>query len=550
MSAWIEESINLLSDNPVMQGTLVALCTFVLEDPTTLASALLVADGRMAYSTALIGLSLGIGLGDWGLYAVGRVLGPKTVSWGIVSQKRLNRAGSWFERNLVAAVFVSRFIPGLRLPANLAAGITHTSPRRYLPLALLASLVWTFIMLSIISTLGQSVLPVLGAMKWPVSITVIFLLVVLQRHSLRQIDNEVEEIVEDGGATASYFEFWHPVVFYLPVAAYYLWLSIKYRSMTLPTASNPSIYSGGMIRESKSQILDMIPESMAEWFAPHALLEKTSGDEVGELTDRALALMEDRELVFPIVAKPDQGQRGVGVQLVRDRGQLSRYLDSFPEGASVCLQALADYPHEAGILYYRYPGEEHGRIMSITLKDFPQVVGDGEHTLRKLIEKSPRAKMMKQVFYKRHGQELDRVLSAGENFQLVFAGNHKQGCIFRDGIHILTEEMESRIDTIARDIPGFYFGRFDIRFRDMESFQQGEAFTIIEVNGAGAEATHIWDPNAELTDAYRTLFEQFAILFRIGHTNREQGCKPLGPVQFLKDVAEYHRIARRYPMAD
>jgi hypothetical protein len=250
------------------------------------------------------------------------------------------------------------------------------------------------------------------------------------------------------------------------------------------------------------------------------------------------------------VAKPDQGQRGVGVQLVHDREQLTQYLESFPDGASVCLQQLADYPQEAGLLYYRYPGEERGRIMSITLKEFPQVTGDGERTLRELIEMAPRARLMKQVFFKRHARDLDRVLPAGESFQLVFAGNHKQGCVFRNGIHILTDELEARVDSIAQGIPGFYFGRFDIRFRDLESFQRGEAFTIIEVNGAGAEATHIWDPNAELSDAYRTLFEQFAILFRIGNTNREQGHRPLGPVRFLKDVAEYHRIARRYPTAD
>ena len=125
---WVSNAIDTLSVDPYLQGVIVACCTFILEDPTTLASALLVADGRMLYWTALIGLSMGIGIGDWGLYALGRFMGPKTLAWGLVSERRLERAGAWFERNLVVAIFVSRFVPGLRLPMNIGAGMIQASP--------------------------------------------------------------------------------------------------------------------------------------------------------------------------------------------------------------------------------------------------------------------------------------------------------------------------------------------------------------------------------------------------------------------------------------
>lgn len=548
MEQTVERLLEHLDANPVLQGLLAGACTFILEDPTTLTCGLLVADGRMLYMTAVIGLCAGICLGDYWLYGMGRLLGPRIVHWGWVSQGRLDRTARWFEKNMFTAVFVSRFVPGLRLPANLAAGISHASPWVYMPYALLASIIWTVVAVTLVSRLGQAVLPLLGTAKWPVAISLIVIMVYIQRRSIKKM-------AEDPGSTtseeapASFFEFWHPVLFYIPVGAYYAGLALRYLSVTLPTAANPSIYSGGLIRESKSEILRSVGASERRWLLPHVNFKRRADMEPAALAEEALAALDAEGIALPIVAKPDQGQRGLGVRPVRTREELADYLAHFPEGRDICLQKLAAYREEAGLLYYRFPGDATGRITSITLKEFPEVTGDGTRTIRELIELHPRARYTKEVFFNRHGETLERVLESGEIFSLVFAGNHKQGCVFYDGIHILTDAMVHRIDEIARAIPEFYFGRFDVRFRDTESFQRGEDFEIVEINGAGAEATHIWDPNARLWDAYSTLFEQWRVLFRIGAANRARGVKPIGPIRVLRDVAAYHRIARKYPQA-
>ncbi len=550
MAQQLTHMLEGLSETPFLQGLLAALCTFILEDPTTLGCALLVADGQMHYGTALIGLWLGIGIGDWGLYALGRAVGPRTLAWGLVSQHRLDRARAWFERNLVTAVFVSRFIPGLRLPANIGAGVLKTSAARYLPIAMTASLVWTFLALTVISKLGEAVLPLLGQLKWPVGIALVLLLVFMQRRSMKQLDKAPHPSDIEGNLVSP-FEFWHPVIFYTPVAFYYVWLAARYRGLMLPTAANPNIYSGGMIRESKCEILDMVPEQHRQWTAPHARYAKPEDDiPVQAMADAALEAVREAGFDLPIVAKPDQGQRGLGVRPIRTRAELESYLQAYPAGSTICLQELVHFSEEAGLLYYRLPEEERGHILSITLKEFPRIVGDGARTLRELIEADYRARMLKGVYFERHARSLDRVLEAGEEFPLVFAGNHKQGCIFHDGYHILTDELTRRVDEIARGLPEFYYGRFDIRFEALDAFQRAEKFRIVEINGAGAEATHIWDPTARLRDAYRTLFEQFDILFRIGHSNRKRGFRPLGPIRFLRDVVLYHRVARKYPLAD
>ena len=69
----------------------------------------------------------------------------------------------------------------------------------------------------------------------------------------------------------------------------------------------------------------------------------------------------------------------------------------------------------------------------------------------------------------------------------------------------LTPAMQQRFHQIAQEIPDFHFGRFDVRFPTLECLQRGDEFSIIEFNGAGSEATHIWDRDMSLWGAYRVL---------------------------------------------
>ncbi len=548
MEAYFDSALRALSSDPFLQVIVIMLCTFVLEDPTLIACALLVADDQMLYETAIAGLCIGIGVGDWLLYVAGRYLEPWIVKRKLVSKHRLERMRVWFDDNMFTAIMVSRFVPGLRLPANLAVGMARASLKRYLPCAIFASMLWTFTAVTSIVYLGRAILPLLGELKWAVGAALIVVVILIQRRSYKRMAEDPASVTAEE-APASMFEFWHPFLFYIPVGLYYFWLAVRFRSLTLPTAVNPSIYSGGMIRESKSQILDLVPESERRWFAPHTTYHFTAQGSLDEHVEAALAVVSAAGLVLPIVAKPDQGQRGAGVRPIYTAHDLRAYFETMPRGITIVLQTLAPFKHEVGLMYYRLPSEQRGRIVSVTLKEFPFVVGDGERTLRELIEADDRAKLVSEVYFKRHAASLDRVLTIGERFPLVFAGNHAQGCIFRDGLHLLTPALSARIDEIAHGLPRFFFGRFDIRFRDVESLQRGEGFMIVEVNGAGAEATHIWDPEARLLDAYRTLFDQYKVLFVIGDANRRAGHAPLGPLQFIKDVLLYRRLSRNYPIA-
>jgi len=558
MELWLTELLTRLSSNPALQGLLAALATFVLEDPTTIGCGLLVAERKMAFLTAYVGVATGIAVGDIGLYGLGRLAGPRVASWGLVGRERLERGSSWFQRNVVAAVVLSRFVPGMRLPTYVAAGILRAPLWRFVVVAVAASLVWTLLLLVFTVQVGESILPMLGRFRWPAAIAALVGFVILQRLAARRLEREVPE-----DRVTSVFEFWPPWVFYFPVFVYWLWLAIRYRGLLLPTAANPSIYSGGFIGESKEQILRLLsPDDQSSVAAFVAVDAPADPADVDRAVTKAMAAMREAQLDFPVVAKPDVGQRGAGVRPVRDESELRRYLERFPRRRRVILQELvgfADDPgaggpdsnlsaaREAGVLYWRHPEADQGTLFSVTLKIFPTLSGDGRRTLRELVADDPRAQRLKHIYLRRLSRQADMVIPEGERVPLVFAGNHSQGTIFRDGTHLKTPQLEQRVDQIAKRIPGFHFGRFDVRFDDLGDFLVGRDFKIIEINGASAEATHIWDASIRLTEAYSVLFTQFRTLFEIGAANRHRGHRPIGLAQFLKDVLAYRRLARDYP---
>lgn len=344
----------------------------------------------------------------------------------------------------------------------------------------------------------------------------------------------------DPAPPLSRFEFWPAALFYAPVWAWILLLAIRHRSIRLPLVVNPAFPAGGLVGESKSAVLDSIGGEARALVARYTVAPRCTLPE-------ALARLHAAGLALPVVAKPDLGCRGAGVRPVRTAAELAAYLAAFPAGQRIVFQELIDVEGEAGVFYVRRPGRARGEIFSLTLKHFPHVTGDGVRTLRALILADPRAGPLAHLYLHRHTDRLDHVIPAGERVRLAFAGSHSRGAIFRDGRRWITEPMRARFDAIADAIPGFCFGRFDVRFADFEAFRRGEGFRILEVNGAGAEATHIWDSRTRLRDAWGTLFRQFALLWQIGADNRALGHRPEPWRAFLKRWLDERRLVAVYP---
>jgi hypothetical protein len=358
--------------------------------------------------------------------------------------------------------------------------------------------------------------------------------------------------LDAGGPTLSYFEFWPMWAFYPPIMAYAAWLMLRHRGALLPTVANPSFPGGGFYGESKAAILALATQHVPEWVAPFIRWQRPDPPtaDITSERDAALAALQAAGLSLPVVAKPDLGCRGAGVKLMRTPADLQNYIEEFPSGAAFLLQRLVPHEGEAGIFYCRRPGQKHGRVVSITLKYFPHVTGNGRSTLRELILADPRAGKLSHLYLRRHVARLDQVPAAGESIRLAFAGSHSRGAIFRNGTHLVTPEMEARFDAIAQALPEFHFGRFDVRFEDFTAVQRGEGFTILEINGAGAESTHIWDRRTSLLRAWRDLMRQYRWLFEIGAANRARGFKPMRLAEFMRDYRREKALTPKYPATD
>lgn len=512
---------------------LLALATLVSEDLACIVAGILVAQGRLGFWPATIACLLGIVLGDVLLYAAGRFLGRPWLSraplkW-FVKEAAIERSRAWFAKRGLAITFLSRFTPGTRLATYVAAGLLHAPFWRFTGWFLLASLAWTPLLVGVSSLLGARALGWFEAYEgWAIGgfIAIVLLIYLVVELAVPMFTWKGRRRLKGALGRKLRWEFWPPWMFYPPVLLSILWLAIKHRGLTVFTASNPAIPASGFIGESKRAILDGLGHpAVARYRAVSYRLSRE--DRVEEV--RAFLAQIDGDL--PVVLKPDAGQRGSEVVVVRTWEELSARVEGF-RGDFLAQEYVAGA--EFGVFYTRLPGEERGRIFSITEKRLPTVVGDGRRTLEELILADERAVCAAPSYFERFAGKLDEIPAEGEEVRLTDLGTHCRGAVFLDGWEHWSEDLEAEIDRISRGFEGFYFGRYDLRVPSPEHLRAGREIKVLELNGVTSEATHIYDPKNSLWTAYRVLYRQWKLAFEIGRRNRERGAPVEGAVSLLK----------------
>lgn len=328
------------------------------------------------------------------------------------------------------------------------------------------------------------------------------------------------------------YEFWPFGVFYAPLYPYGLYLAARARSFTYFTATNPAINNSGVVHCSKYDILQRI--------APQYLPLTVCFDHTANLPE-VLAGMEKTGITYPIIAKPDDGERGRNVEKILNEAELRDYLSVNQEPFMV--QEYINAPLELGVFYYKYPGESTGHINSVVIKGFLEVVGDGVSTLKELIHGHLRTQTRLDYLERKFQHRLQEVLPAGEKLMLEPIGNHARGTTFLNGNHLINDQLVKVFDVIG-DIDGVYYGRYDIRVSSIEDLYAGRNIKLMELNGVSSEPAHVYDPAYNLWDTYKDLKEHFDIVYRISRMNHENGVpyKPLRAV--LADLFDHF-----YPQA-
>ena len=330
----------------------------------------------------------------------------------------------------------------------------------------------------------------------------------------------------------THFEYWTWWMFYVPLLPYWLFQAIRTRSLTFFTNADPCIDYGGFFGESKMEILRQIPK---EYLPKTIFIEKQS--DLKTIVDRLI----QEDLVYPIICKPNVGERGTQVEKLYSNYDLVQYLSNVQ--ADFIIQEFITYDIELGVLYYRYPNASTGKVTSVTRKEFLAVLGDGKSNVGQLMQQSTRARFQVESMRKRLGDMgMNEVIKSGEKRILEPIGNHCRGTKFLDNNFLLNSQLDEVFDKIALTIDGFHYGRFDMKVKSIEDLYSGKNIRIMELNGVSSEPGHIYDPNNTLWAAYRDLARHWKIIADISIQQQRRGIMPV-PLGILWKVVKGHFVS-------
>ncbi len=522
--------------SPAAVFFLLIAATLISEDLTCIAAGVLVSQGKIGLAAAIIACAVGIFIGDSLTFLAGRVFGRRALKWKItryfLTEEAVERSSHWLERQGLKTVFISRFVFGMRLPLYFGAGVLKTSFWRFALYFSLAVAVWTPIVVIATYKIGAEAvkMSLFNQNLWLGLIVFVVVFYIFIRILQQLLTWKGRRILWGKIKRRFIWEFWSIRVFYIPVVIYAAFLAFKHRSLTVFTCANPSILASGFVGESKDEIQRGLYQSdfAKPFLLKHLFLPKDFSAE--EKLRKASDFMAENDLSFPVVIKPDVGERGFGVQIIKSAEELE---EKFSADENLILQEFAA-GEETSVFYYRYPSEAKGKIFAITEKRFPVVTGDEKSTLEELILRDERAVCLAEKYLERNAERLETVPAKGETVQIIDIGTHSRGAVFLDGGWMKTGILEAKIDEICRGFDGFYFGRFDIRVASFEDFKLAKNFKIVELNGVTSEATNIYDPKNSLFDAYKILFRQWKIAFEIGAENRQKGAQQTKVADLIK----------------
>jgi len=287
--------------------------------------------------------------------------------------------------------------------------------------------------------------------------------------------------------------------------------------------------------ESKKAIYDIVPGA----YYPPTLFFK-AGTAAGDI----FAAIQKQHLKFPLVGKPDIGMQGLSVKKLETEKCVIEY--ALESKVDFLVQEFVPFKNEVGIFYYRYPNEMKGHISGIVSKEFLSVTGDGVTTVIELLKLDKRYVWEWPVLKKTYGEQLSKILKKGEEVLLVPYGNHVRGAKFVDASHLIDEQLTDSIDAVCQQVSGFYYGRMDVRYNTWEELREGKNFSIIELNGAGSEPTHIYDPKHSIFFAWKEIIRHLNILWKISRMNHKRLRKPYMKIkaglQMLKDNKQYVKL--------
>lgn len=324
------ESLATLDYSELAQLVSLLVLSFAHEDLAIILGAYLISSD--ALPVVLVGTSIygGMVASDFALYGLG--VGARRLPWlNRYVGGRVRRFSESLKRNVFGLVALCRVVPGIVFVAFVACGWGRVPLSRFVAASLVVSAFYLPLTLYLTITFGDALDDQIGWLAWP-SLLAVLVVAGIARQRVFAFGDTVELDAAAPLAAASAqghrgmpaltasdcrvapAEKIPPALFYAPLVLSWIWLGIRHRSLTLPSAANPNIPTGGMWGEAKSDYFGGITAPERAAIAPYAVLVRGEhGASVTKDCARALQLMAAQDLAFPLIAKPDIGWHGHGV---------------------------------------------------------------------------------------------------------------------------------------------------------------------------------------------------------------------------------------------
>ncbi len=329
----------------------------------------------------------------------------------------------------------------------------------------------------------------------------------------------------------SAWEYWPLWLTAIPIVGMYLWFALRARHLFFFSNVNPAIPLGGAAGESKRLILDLLPPEVrlpTAWIPARlpfeAVLERLAAEGIS----------------FPVVVKPDVGERGFLVKKADTPEALREHLQRYP--VDFLVQPFVGEPVEAAVMFCLCP-DGNFTLLSVCLKEFLTVTGDGHSTVLRLLAADARAALQIPRLRREQPHLLEQRLAPGQMLVVEPIGNHARGTKFVNACHLIDASMTQAFGQLCQNIPGIRFGRFDLKCASVEALKRAEG-KVLEINGILSDPAHVFDPEYGAVKAYCTYYRQWRLLYELHRLQRQAGVQPTPHCQGLRHFFHYFRYKK------
>lgn len=323
------------------------------------------------------------------------------------------------------------------------------------------------------------------------------------------------------------WEYWPIQLSNFPVLLIWLWFAFRARKLFFFSAVNPVIETGGVLGESKINILNRIPPQY---------LPKTVFFKIGDSISQTMEQIKIAGIHYPMLCKPNIGERGFLVKKVRDEAELLNYFSQAK--VDFLIQEFVDFSVEMSVLHHLAPGAVSGQTTSVCLKEFLTVTGDGQATVLQLMGQSDRAILQIQRLEKTAPEILKVIPEKGKKLLLEPIGNHCRGTKFLNGNFLIDKEMTAVFDRIMSQMEGIHYGRFDLKTPGEEDLKKGN-LKILEFNGVAGEPAHIYDPEMPVWKKYVEIYRHWEIIFKLYKIQKSKGVRAMNFGEAWRSLRDY-----------